>query len=407
MLLSLCVIIVFVVAFFSSVTPTFAAINLTFSDPPSELNVENSFTININMEGASAENEYYIQGRFIHESETRYLGLTKNQNGDWKSYDSEYTSFFKIKGNGTWPIEFKPDVNDPDYKGPGTYTFSIVRFTQGGSPSDSQTSPTTMQLTSSTSSPTPTATTQSNPEPQIELSEIMACPANGESEWVELKNTSSFTAELTDWFIKDSTESYQKKFTVKIPSGGYSVIDVTSMNNTGDTVRLFNQASSQVASMSYVECSSETSWIHNGGNWIQTTSITKNASNQLTAPPPDTPTPTPKPTATPKSTASPKPSDSPSPSKTTSTSSPNSLVASPESATLAALPLIGESGEILGETVEGDIAFPDSYASDSAQNEGTGTGNKAGIIAIIFGATAFLGVGGYFLKGWYNKQIHT
>ena len=408
MLLSLRVLIVFFLLFFIFPLQTFAAIELTFSTPPAELDVNQSFSLDITLSGATEGSEYYVRGSFFHnDTPTNYFGFTKNNSGNWNNKSGEFSNFYKIIGNGTTTIDFKPDLSVSEYKGPGSYQFKIGRYTTGGSLTWSNQSPAVIQLTS-TSSPTPISTSTSQPEPQIELSEVMACPASGESEWVELKNTSSFTAELTDWFIKDSTESYQKKFTVSIPSNGYTTIDVSNLNNDGDTVRLFNQASSQVASMSYSECLSGLSWMNNDGSWNQTTSVTKNASNTLTAPttPPSTSTPTPKPTATPKSNPTPKPSDSASPtsSKNPSTTSPT-RTASNQQATLAALPLIGESGEILGESTE-DIPFPSSYATESASVKNDSSDKRSAIVAIVIGGTLFLGIGGYFLREWYNKQIH-
>ncbi len=383
------------------------AITVTFSNPPSQILDTDSFSVDVTIDGSS-DTEYYVMGRFTKENKTQYFGYTKNNTGNWSQYNlSDGTQFFKLKGNETLPIEFKADTSDPDFEGSGNYSFNLVRFSSTGQTSyTNESTPVLITINSastptptSTSTPTPTSTSIHAQQPQIEISEVMACPSSGD-EWVELKNLSNFEAVLNDWKIKDSG-SYQKSFSVTIPANGYGVIDAANLNNDGDSVKLHNQQDNSIHSMSYGDCSSGNSWIQSGGSWVQTTSVTKNSSNQFTALPSSTSTPTP----------SPKPSNTSKPSSTpesTSTTTPSRPLASnvnngqEETSEFGFdLPEVGSesTGNILGEFTE-DVDIDDVASSSSDKKP---SGQKGAIISILVGSLLFVGIGGYFIKEWYNK----
>lgn len=396
---------------FLSFTTSVSAIDVTFSPPPSELDVTDTFTTEVSVSGASNDSSYYIRGSFFHkDSPSSYFGYTKNNEGNWHNTPSEFTSYYKVTGNGTWDIEFKPNTTASGYKGSGEYQFKIARYTENGSLSWSDQIEPIQLIEPSTPSPTPTPTLQPTPAPNIQLSEVMACAEKGTYEWVELKNMSNFSAELTDWSIHDS-KSYSKTFSANIASNGYTTIDVSNLNNSGDSVELFNQEGQQVDSMSYAACSTTTSWINSNGSWQQTTTITKNGGNTLTTPTP-TPEPTPKPTDTPTPTPTSKPTATPKPSPTatdtttdpTSITQPKNPAGTPNSSGFT-LPALDDSGQILGAKTD-NIDFPSSYATTAATTNSS-AGNPGGIISLLIGSGLLIGIGGYFGKEWYNKHITT
>lgn len=92
-----------------------------------------------------------------------------------------------------------------------------------------------------TITPTPNPTTVIN---KIYLSEIMANPNTGESEWVELYNNNDFVVTLDNWIIDDqagagATPYY---FSLTIPSHEYNSFNLskTMFNNDGDQINLYN-----------------------------------------------------------------------------------------------------------------------------------------------------------------------
>ena len=156
--------------FFISASPIQAAITLSFSSPPISLNVDDSFILNIKLEGASANSEYYIRGSFFSpNSPANYFGFTRNNLGEWNNTPSQFTSYFKIVGNGEWQIEFKPDKTSTVYSGPGNYQFKVGRYTPGGSLTWSNQSPADIHLFELSSSPTPSPspTPSDSPTPTI------------------------------------------------------------------------------------------------------------------------------------------------------------------------------------------------------------------------------------------------
>lgn len=111
--------------------------SFTISNIPSEINSDQSFSININLSMPNSQNyDYYLKGAFKKADGTRYLGLTKIGD-DWIEYGDDNSDQFKIttssSGNWTGNLEVKPDIYDKDYKGKGDYIFKVARLTSGGS----------------------------------------------------------------------------------------------------------------------------------------------------------------------------------------------------------------------------------------------------------------------------------
>lgn len=151
-------------------SPVFSA-----SGAPSQINSDQSFSVQINITLPSSPNTiYYLTGAFKKTGGTRYFGLTK-KDSSWIQYGDDYLNKNKIVTNsdGVWSsvLEVRPDTDDTDYKGSGDYIFKVGRYTSSGSgPTwsnesaikivDTNNSPTTMPTatanTLNISSPTPT-----------------------------------------------------------------------------------------------------------------------------------------------------------------------------------------------------------------------------------------------------------
>lgn len=299
-----------------------AKIELSFTQPPSELHGDQAFQTDVTLKGVDESSEYYIRGVFYKADSSQYFGFTKNNEGNWQSEAQNFTQFYKIKGNTTVSISFKPDVASSSYVHDSTYLFKIGRYTPGGSLTWSDQSPATILLSSPTientptpspsivneavtstptstptASPTPpltttpTTTLTATPTPtqvpdlapnSVTLSEVMACPESGQSEWVELKNQTASVLTITNWKIKDSTDTHSISVNDSIGSYGYLVVSLSSsmFNNTGDSVRLYNASGTLIDQMSYTICSPGTTFIRVNDQWQMTKHPTQGGGNE-------------------------------------------------------------------------------------------------------------------------------
>ncbi len=124
-------------------------------------------------------------------------------------------------------------------------------------------SPTPTSIPSPTLTPTMTPTSSPSPTPHLQhydhiyISEVMAAPSSGGSEWVELYNDNDFTAHLEYWYIDDEADggSSPKRFSLEMPRNSYVVVDFTStlFNNSGDDVRLLDANKNEVDIVRYYE----------------------------------------------------------------------------------------------------------------------------------------------------------
>lgn len=164
--------------------PSFAA-TLTFSGVPSSISDTESFSVQVSFSiSSSPGTNYYIRAAFSHpDSPSNYFGYTKNNSGSWYNGTPsiDHTQYYKITldENSQWSgaIEVKPDIEDTDYKGSGTYNFKLGRYTEAGSgptwcitdgcsvASISITSPTPTPTPVPTNTPTPTPTTAATATP--------------------------------------------------------------------------------------------------------------------------------------------------------------------------------------------------------------------------------------------------
>lgn len=137
--------------------------------------------------------------------------------------------------------------------------------------------------------PSPSATTSPSPSPSppshnydfLSLSEVVACPAEGEQEWVEIFNNSPERVELKEWVIKDS-HSNQRIFDLGIDPWSYGVITWSGslLNNTGDQVVLLTPQKVEIESLDLPSCTSGTSYARFSTTWELTDQITPSSANR-------------------------------------------------------------------------------------------------------------------------------
>ncbi len=114
-------------------------------------------------------------------------------------------------------------------------------------------SPTPTPIPSITPSPTPTLPSPTiapsiNPTPtsynNVFISEVMAYPESGQSEWVEIYNDNDFSVTLNNWYIDDVENggSMPKVISLQISSKEYATVIFSSslFNNDQDNVRLLD-----------------------------------------------------------------------------------------------------------------------------------------------------------------------
>lgn len=297
---------------------TAARIELTFSSPPAAIDVSESFPLEVTVSGADQNAEYYLRGVFYKPDTTQYFGFTQNNQGEWHTNSNEVIKYFKVQGNGTATISFKPDITAAQYQPNQQYSFKIGRYTPAGSLTWSEQSsnititqqatetPTPLLSPTNILSPSPTITPPPFEIGQLLLSEIMACPNPGEQEWVELYNSSSTETVLIDDFKMSDNSQHVVSISGQLTPLSYKVITINSslFNNSGDSVKLFSSQGNEIDSMSYEDCIESSSLIKKDQQWQYTTSITKEQPNIFTAISiPTSLTTSPKPSMTPKLTA--------------------------------------------------------------------------------------------------------
>lgn len=137
---------------------------------------------------------------------------------------------------------------------------------------------------------------------RIIITEVYPNPTTGESEWLELYNDATTSADLTDWILEDqlSTPSIIYNFndsdleTFKLASYQYLVIELptSKLNNSADGVTLIDQTGQIIDEMSYSSSTQGQSWSLINGDWY----LTEPTSEQENQPPPSvTPSPSPSP----------------------------------------------------------------------------------------------------------------
>lgn len=109
----------------------------------------------------------------------------------------------------------------------------------------------------SSNSSSSSSTTSSQPMTlnTVEISEVFAAPASGQSEWVEIYNYGSTEIDLVGWYLQDNRGKHNLSGIIK--SNEFKVINdlKISLNNTGELIELFNSQNQPIDSWQQPEVS--------------------------------------------------------------------------------------------------------------------------------------------------------
>jgi hypothetical protein len=145
-----------------------------------------------------------------------------------------------------------------------------------------------------TESPSPSPSLQPTPSPSpspsipaatLTASEIMACPASGSNEWLELFNNGSEPLTLTNWKVKDSSNNTRVVSGV-VPAHGMGLISWGSglLNNGGDSLSLLDPSGFSLWTIQFEACETNSSWSLVNSSWVLG-SPTPSAANLILASP--------------------------------------------------------------------------------------------------------------------------
>lgn len=253
---------------------------------------------------------------------------------------------------------------------------------QLGSPSPNhwQASPTTTPTLIAEPSTTPTATVQtptaspslgaptthptfSQPLSQLRLSEIQPCPAEAQSEWVELTVTANLPVSTFNWRLEDAT-NHQIVLPATLNQAYTQVaLPVPVINNSGDALRLY-YAGNLVQELEVPACVAGLSWSQITSQlwqWqtpspgelnptAQASGVSLSPTSQLTSTPT---TPPPKSTTSPKA---PPTAISASPTVTSTSPSPNQTLGwIGLNATIVPTPLLQPPPALPGPALSGQL----------------------------------------------------
>lgn len=141
---------------------------------------------------------------------------------------------------------------------------------------------------------------------QIIITEVYPNPGTDELEWIEIYNTSDNEFDLSSWKLEDtlSSPSLLKEFNSEIiASKSHMVITLNQnkLNNSGDTVTLYNHKNQVIEKFNYGASTSEKSFsktIDNQNNYQADIEITTATLGEYSIYQSATPIPTPSPTPT-------------------------------------------------------------------------------------------------------------
>lgn len=136
-------------------------------------------------------------------------------------------------------------------------------------------------------SPTPSPSNQPSPSPtsdphatSIQLSEIMSCPASGDTEWLEVYNPTEQTITISNWLIRDASNT-SRTVSTTIPAQSFGILSWSGslLNNTGDTLTLFTNTGQEIAQAAISSCQAGQSYIWHSSTWQLTHAPTKGSAN--------------------------------------------------------------------------------------------------------------------------------
>ncbi len=313
---------------------------------------------------------------------------------------------------------------------------SSIALAQSPSPTASPT-PNLTPTPSVSPSPSPLSSPTPSPQPiNIQPSEIMACPTDGDTEWLEVYNAASAAVNLENWKIVDSVAN-TKTINTSIPAESFGIISWSGslLNNTGDSVSLVTSSSQTLFTIAHGACTSGRSFVFYNNEWQETTIPTKQAANLYTDPHPSpSPSPSPSPvlspTPSPQATTNPTSAplstqtvlSRPLPTLTNSSMSGSSLTGSSTLDPSLLAPLLPDdldltgfeflatdsaaatpSGMILGVNNQRTPAA--SLDLETSQDIPPSSTSRAGVISVIMGGLVLVTSGGYYFYETF-KQNH-
>jgi hypothetical protein len=121
----------------------------------------------------------------------------------------------------------------------------------------------------------------------IYINEFMANPGPNNTEWIELYNNLSSSVDLAGWSLDDNggSTAFTIPNNISIPGKGfllfYANVTKISLNNNGDSVRLFDNSRRLADSVTYASSQANVSLgrVPDSGNWVNLTISTPGASN--------------------------------------------------------------------------------------------------------------------------------
>jgi hypothetical protein len=125
----------------------------------------------------------------------------------------------------------------------------------------------------------------------IHLSEILPNPKKGSDEYIEIANSGKEPTNLAGWRVKDASKSkgYQFKESTVINPGDYLVIyrldSKITLNNSGESVYLYNPKGEIVSSVSFDKSSKNSSYNFDGGEWKWSKYLTPGKENKFDSEP--------------------------------------------------------------------------------------------------------------------------
>lgn len=158
--------------------PTYA-VTTALSEVPTEIS-EESFTIKVQIVGASANTNNYLRIDLFVPSTTNYFGYTNNGQDFYNG--STYSLYPKVvigaDGTSTTTIEGQLDLTSSTFKGKGDYQLRVRRYTSSGNYSSTEANAGAISVKVNASLPSPSPTpSQSTSSPSPTLISTTASPS--------------------------------------------------------------------------------------------------------------------------------------------------------------------------------------------------------------------------------------
>lgn len=240
--------------------------------------------------------------------------------------------------------------------------------------------------------------------------------SSSDADWIEIYNSDGVEVDLSNYIIKDSSNSNKLELTGTIPANGFATFDWSDrLNNPGDTIslRLKDDENNIIDQVTYgngnllAPTGSQTGGRNQDGqgSWVIFTAGTKgNSNNSSLVYSTPTPNPTSTPTPNPTNTPTPNPTNTPTP-KPTNTPTPTKKIsptAIPTSAKISAMPEVMAANTASDQTSQVQNASDFDLGGELDDLDVREEGYNWWKLLIIMGTVIITGAVGVFL---YNNHI--